>query len=149
MLVMGLYVTRTLERHAVENLEATLLRSARLVHDALDAATGRPPAASETQAVAERYAAALGGRVTVIGADGTVLADSARDVEQVREMENHAARPEVRSALAGGVGSDVRRSRTLDVGMLYVAIPLEGPSRPRGVIRLAVPLTEVERASAA
>ncbi len=149
MLVMGLYVTRTLERHAVENLEATLLRSARLVHDALDAAPGRPPAGSEAQAIAARYAVALGARVTVIGVDGVVLADSARDVERVREMENHAARPEVRSALAGGVGSDVRRSRTLDVAMLYVAIPLEGPSRPRGVIRLAVPLAELERASAA
>src|SRR5262249_25270523 len=53
------------------------------------------------------------------------------------------------AALAGGIGSDVRRSRILGVDMLYVAVPLEGPGRPGGAVRLSVPLTEVAKASAA
>src|SRR5207247_3133755 len=114
----------------------------RLAHDGL-AAAARP---EDVQPLVERYAATLEARVTVIAADGTVLGDSERDPRGVREMENHAGRPEVQAALAGGVGSDVRRSRTLDVDMLYVAIPFRGPAG--GVLRLAVPLTEVARLAA-
>ncbi|MGH7266772.1 MAG: ATP-binding protein, partial [Candidatus Rokuibacteriota bacterium] len=118
------------------------------VHDLLAPDGGPPGPAAEVQRRVERYAATLGTRVTVVGADGTVLGDSELESEAVRAMENHASRPEVRAALAGAIGSDVRRSRTLDVEMLYVAIPLEGPSRPRGAIRLAVPLTELARTTA-
>ena len=39
-------------------------------------------------------------------------------------MENHAGRPEVRAALAGEVGVAVRRSRTVGVEYLYVAVPM-------------------------
>ena len=69
--------------------------------------------------------------MTVIGADGTVLAES--DRETVREMENHAGRPEVRQALAGAVGSDVRRSASLGRDLLYVAVPLEREGRRQAV----------------
>jgi two-component system, OmpR family, phosphate regulon sensor histidine kinase PhoR len=148
MLVMGLYVTRALERHTVESLKVGLVTSARLVHDLLLPPGGQLPGAEPMQRLVERYAATLGTRVTVIAADGTVLGDSEREPAGVPAMENHAGRPEVQAALGGGIGSDVRRSRTLGVDMLYVAVPLEGPSRPRGAVRLAVPLTEVAKASA-
>jgi two-component system phosphate regulon sensor histidine kinase PhoR len=142
MLVMGLYVARALERLAVDNLTAGLVTSARLVHDAFGS-PGTPP---DIQPLVARYAARAGARVTVIAIDGTVLGDSEHDPET---MENHLARPEVQAALSGGTGTAVRRSRTVGVDLLYVAIPLEGPSRPRGVVRLAVPLTEVAREAAA
>jgi two-component system phosphate regulon sensor histidine kinase PhoR len=142
MLVMGIYVARALERLAVENLTAGLVTSARLVHDALGAAA----AGSEIQGLVTRYASRAGARVTVIGIDGTVLGDSDPDPES---MENHLGRPEVQAALSGATGTAVRRSGTLGVDFLYVAIPLEGPSRPRGVVRLAVPLTELAREAAA
>src|ERR1035438_4261428 len=50
-------------------------------------------------------------RVTVIARDGTVLADSQ---PAPATMDNHAARPEVRQALAGATGAAVRHSATLD-----------------------------------
>jgi two-component system, OmpR family, phosphate regulon sensor histidine kinase PhoR len=141
MLVMGLYAARALERLAVENLTAGLVTSARLVHDPLAAAA--PP---EIQSLVTRYAARAGARVTVIAIDGTVLGDSGHEPES---MENHLARPEVQAALTGATGTAVRRSRTLGVDFLYVAIPLEGSSRPRGVVRLAVPIAELAREAAA
>jgi len=144
--IMGIYVTRILERQAVDNVRAGLITSARLVRDALVLPAGDSRPAADLQRLVERYAAAVGARLTVIAADGAVLADSARDPET---MENHGARPEVLAALAGGAGSDVRQSRTLDVAMLYVAVPFEGASRPSGVVRLALPLTEVSKGSAA
>jgi two-component system phosphate regulon sensor histidine kinase PhoR len=66
-------------------------------------------------------------RVTVVGADGTVLADNQNDLSK---MENHLTRPEIASALAGRVGHDVRRSRTEGIDQLYVAVPATYLGRP-------------------
>ncbi len=142
---MALYVAPILERRVVESLREGLLTSARLVEEALRPAIDQapwPPAGLPD--LVDRYARTVGARLSVIAADGRVLADSAHDPGT---MENHATRPEVAAALAGGPGSDVRRSRTLEVPMLYVAVPLEGPDRPRAVIRLAMPLTAVSHAA--
>ncbi|BCO10766.1 hypothetical protein GF1_31420 [Desulfolithobacter dissulfuricans] len=71
-------------------------------------------------------------RITVVTADGTVLADSN---ENPAHMDNHAGRPELREALAGRTGSSLRFSKTLGQTMLYVAIPiqfLESPPEPCG-----------------
>src|SRR5258705_12808489 len=57
-------------------------------------------------------------RVTAVGRDGHVMADSEADVAH---MENHAGRPEIAAALAGRVGSDTRLSNTVGVKFLYVA----------------------------
>ncbi len=146
VLVMGVYVSRALEAQSVARLQGTLVTQAGLLHDVfaplLDGASG----ASGVQARAQRYARILGGRVTVIAADGTVLAES--DRESVREIENHAERPEVRQALAGGIGSAVRRSATVQRDLLYVAVPLERAGRPRAVLRLALPTQDVDDARA-
>jgi two-component system phosphate regulon sensor histidine kinase PhoR len=78
-----------------------------------------------------------GARITVIAPDGRVLCDSEADPDQ---MENHAARPEIAAALKGNQGTSSRRSPTVGVESLYVAVPL-----PAGVLRLAMPLADVEQ----
>ncbi len=59
-------------------------------------------------------------RLTIVSADGTVLADS--DVDPA-SMDNHADRPEIQAALQGQTGSDRRDSQTEGVEQLYVAVP--------------------------
>jgi two-component system phosphate regulon sensor histidine kinase PhoR len=147
MVVMGLYVANVLETHALETLKSGLVTEARLLHDAIAPALARQAPPERVQELAEKYGAKLRARVTVIAEDGTVLADSERDLEGVRRMENHAARPEVRAALASGLGSHVRRSRTLDLEMLYVAVPVEDGREARGVLRLALPMSQVAQAA--
>lgn len=80
-------------------------------------------------------ARAAGARLTVIAPDGKVLLDSEADPSR---MENHGNRPEVKEALQGRVGSNLRGSATLGTNFLYVAAPV-----PAGAARFAVPLTEV------
>jgi two-component system phosphate regulon sensor histidine kinase PhoR len=145
-LVMGVYVSRALEEQAVARLRHRLASEARLLRDPLAAVLDLRPGATEAQALAQRYAALLGARVTVIAADGAVLAES--DRASVLEIESHAGRPEVRRALAGEVGSDIRRSATVGRDLLYLAVPLERAGRPTAVLRLAVPTDDVERARA-
>jgi two-component system phosphate regulon sensor histidine kinase PhoR len=144
--VMGLYVSRVLEAQAVERLEASLALQARLLREGFLPLVPAGPRAPALQEAVRRAAAELGAQVTLIRADGTVLAES--DREFVREIEGHAERPEVRTALAGGVGSAVRRSATVGRDFLYVAVPLDAPGGPVGVLRLARPTDEVYRARA-
>lgn len=73
-------------------------------------------------------------RLTVVARDGQVLADSASDPEK---MDNHASRPEIARAMQGYRGVSKRRSATLGLDMLYVAIPTDP------VIRAARPVSEV------
>ena len=61
-------------------------------------------------------------------------------VEDLPRVENHAGRPEVRAALAGRVGRDLRTSATIGQSLLYVALPIADGGRTIGVIRVALPL---------
>jgi two-component system, OmpR family, phosphate regulon sensor histidine kinase PhoR len=92
---------------------------------------------------AQRLAGDSGIRVTLLRADGVVLADSSLDPDQVRAAENHLHRPEVQAALAGGRGMHVRRSTTTGQPYVYVARTLSGPRGETLVLRLAEPLEQL------
>lgn len=89
-----------------------------------------------------RLAADAGARLTLIGPNGQVLADSQEDPAR---MEDHSGRPEVATALAGREGLARHFSRTLGRNMLYAAAPVPGGG-PVAVARLALPLDEVRAA---
>ncbi len=139
----GLYLTRALETFAVDTLEARLAGIGRLLHDEARALVVRNAPPAEIHAFAVRAARPTASRITVIAADGRVLGDSEVAVEDLPRVENHGTRPEVRAALAGGVGRDRRTSATINVSLLYVALPIVDGGRPIGVIRVALPLTAV------
>jgi two-component system phosphate regulon sensor histidine kinase PhoR len=72
------------------------------------------------QQIATKLAETTGVRITIVGSDGTVLADSD---ENPAEMENHRNRPEIAAALVNRIGTDRRVSRTEGSEQLYVAVP--------------------------
>jgi hypothetical protein len=78
----------------------------------------------ETQATPQQFVeelvASTNLRVTIVAADGVVLADNEEDAAG---MENHADRPEVMTALSGEPGSDRRVSATQGAERIYVAVP--------------------------
>jgi two-component system phosphate regulon sensor histidine kinase PhoR len=86
--------------------------------------------------IAAQEGLAAGARATIIDASGKVLADSESNPAN---MENHASRKEFVAALSGKTGENERRSATLGVPFLYVAVPVSG-----GAVRLAYPLSDVE-----
>ncbi len=85
--------------------------------------------------------AASGARVTVIAADGRVLADSQADSQT---MENHANRPEVLEAMARGEGRSTRHSVTVNRDLLYYAVRQNASGGPSAVLRFALPLETVD-----
>lgn len=80
-------------------------------------------------------------RITVILPDGRVIADSDATAS---EMENHRDRPEVQQALEGKIGSAIRHSSTIFSDLLYVALPVYQHNQMAFVLRLAIPLNELE-----
>lgn len=60
-------------------------------------------------------------------------------------LENHSNRPEILAALRENIGISKRYSATLKQNMLYVALPLIKKGQLCGTVRLALPLTEVEK----
>jgi len=139
-LVAGLYLSQGLERVAVESVEARLGTAVRVLHDEARTALGAGAQAGSAQAFAERVARPTAARVTLIAPDGRVVADSDQNPEGIASMENHAGRPEVRAALAGGLGRDVRRSTTVGAPLIYVAAAVTNAGRIVAVLRLAAPV---------
>lgn len=96
------------------------------------------------QQIADRLVARSDLRLTIVAADGSVLADSAGTVS---EMANHADRPEIESALAGRTGTDRRLSATQGDEELYVAVPGALDGTPVA-LRVSQPVTEIEAVAA-
>ena len=106
--VVGILMFRSREMDAARNTLQELL----VLMDAQSAIT-------EPEALAQQFhAAAPDKRLTIIDADGTVLADTDADAST---LEDHNSRPEVAQAEATGWGEAVRQSDTMGTSMLYVA----------------------------
>src|SRR5467141_1369276 len=143
MIAAGIYLNHALEAFAVDALEARLATAARLLHDDARALLVRPAPPAAARAFAVRAAAPTGARVTLIALDGLVLGDSEVEVAELPRLENHRDRPEVRAALAGGIGRDLRTSASVGAPLLYTALPVRDGPRTVGVLRLALPLSVV------
>jgi len=103
--------------------------------------TIQDPAVENLDALAQRWSSLLEARVTIIGADGTVLGES----DGVREqMDNHLNRPEVQQALATGEGVSSRFSQTLQAEMMYAAVPVVVAGDTIAVARVGLTLEQIE-----
>jgi two-component system phosphate regulon sensor histidine kinase PhoR len=114
---------------------------ARLIHLHALPVTGAAPQTPEEVAALNTWVAAnasSGVRISVIAADGRVLADSQ---SEAATMENHAERPEVLAALRNGEGRDARQSATIGTPLLYYAVREDLPGGTPVVLRLALPMT--------
>ncbi len=154
-LTLGLAVAGWLMLGSIEQLELARAEDALAARSSLTAQSlgpllrqttlNRPDLFATLQPAVRELGLQARVRVTVIGADGTVLADSAVPDHAVPTMENHLARPEVQQALAKGYGVDIRRSDTIGLQLFYFARTLvPADSSPTTVVRLALPLTTLE-----
>lgn len=114
-------------RNPIERLvQDRLEREARLV--AIDWSVSQDP-----DALADTAGAVLGVRVTLVAPDGRVVGDSDESADQLAQLENHGARPEIREALESGAGRARRVSASVGRDQLYSAV-----RAPLGVVRLSI-----------
>ncbi len=98
-------------------------------------------ASGDLEALITDFGRKTAARITVIGPDGRVLADSEREP---RDMENHLFRPEIQASLRGETQTSIRRSSTLKADMMYASIPLRSEGRVVGALRLSLFLKDIE-----
>jgi two-component system, OmpR family, phosphate regulon sensor histidine kinase PhoR len=122
---------RVLAAEFIDSLTRSLASEATAARRALSAEG--PALQSEATSLGQE----LDVRITVIRTNGVVLADSTRDPST---MENHAGRPEVRTALEGELGVASRTSETTGEPYRYVALPPEDGR----IVRVALPLSIVQ-----
>jgi two-component system phosphate regulon sensor histidine kinase PhoR len=138
------YQIHTLEQRLTDEVIGNLFISAHLAR--LMASREVHDITADAPSVASAIGREIGVRTTIIDKDGEVVGDSDVPPERLGELDNHASRPEVRDALLKRRGHAIRYSATVKANMLYVALPLPPSDAPAGVLRLARPLADLERA---
>jgi len=140
---VGFLLVRNL---VMADADESLLARAKIV-----AETFRPlvaDSAPERERIAregDRLGKEIGGRITVVLPDGTVVADSAVGTAGVPGMENHAHHPEIRDALSGTTGFSLRRSITVREEQRYAALPIAIGGKIAGAARASVPSAALTR----
>lgn len=131
--LLGSLLLGRMENHLLQEIQRGLEMKTLFLRDLV---TQQP--ASSLQQMIGRLAEEAKARITLIRADGVVLADSA---EQPEKMENHLDRAEVQQAEAAGVGVSTRFSGTVHEPMMYVA--RRNDSGPIRYVRIALSLETV------
>jgi len=135
-LLMGYYLSSSLRTVFESEIEDQLYTSALLAKSYMLVS----PQRGNYIELANEIGKTLDVRVTLIDKDGTVLGDSELTPEGIAAVENHSDRPEVMAARESGRGTSIRRSATVGVPFIYVAVKLDDGS----VLRVARPLEPVE-----
>jgi two-component system phosphate regulon sensor histidine kinase PhoR len=141
LVVVDFHLTRYIAHREVQTVEQRLEAEGRILQTE---AANVPPSQLEDWArqAAERSRA----RITIVDPKGVALADSHHDPET---MENHATRPEIVAAYRDGMGSSTRHSVTINQDLCYLALRLSYQNEPGYILRLAVPLGDVDSSVAA
>jgi signal transduction histidine kinase len=142
LLVLEIPLGVTLARSDRDQITAEVERDARVlatfVEDTLEGL-----ASADLQAYADQYEARTGGRVVVVDADGTSVADSAASSDDApRDFSQN--RPEIQRALAGELATGTRHSRTLGENLLYVAVPVASSGQVYGAVRITYPIGRID-----
>jgi two-component system, OmpR family, phosphate regulon sensor histidine kinase PhoR len=144
LLAVDYFAERALRRDYERTAYSQLTAVAGIAQARASALPALPAARREDVAKLNEWVsqmAASGSRVTLIGSDGQVLAESQSDSQT---MENHAGRPEVREALAKGSGRAIRHSVTVNRDLLYYAVRHDVGTGPPIILRFALPIETVD-----
>ena len=138
-LPLSLFSSRTIEKHLTAVLKRDMEKIVRTILPLAADLGDTPLLDKEIDSMGE----AIRTRITIIGRDGRVWADSTNDPET---LENHKNRIEIRQALLKGTGYSVRYSDTEEKKMLYVALPFPAGAlgeEARGVVRASLYLEDI------
>ncbi|MDD3274519.1 MAG: ATP-binding protein [Candidatus Omnitrophica bacterium] len=142
---VAFFLDKHLEEGALVQIKSALANEARLIESRVSDSPSILGSPERLDSLCRDLGRRIDSRITIIGMDGRVLADSGVPFLRVGELENHGARPEVAKALKDGMGQEIRYSATLKIDMLYLALPIKAAGRNAGILRLALPLTSVQK----
>jgi len=141
LLAVTTYGSRSLRRFFIDNTINDLEARAILIRPEIKRLLLLEDEREDVDSAVKRLGTEADTRITVIMPDGRVIGDSQHDTA---DMDNHRTRPEVIDVLEGGMGSSSRYSVTLQLKMMYVAVPILHEDRIIGVLRTSTPLTVID-----
>ena len=148
LLVVYVAMRLTLPPYLTRQIESDLRRDAYVMRDGFESQLrARNTALADINRFSHELSKQTGLRITVIAKDGTVIGESDKPESELKNIENHLQRPEVQQAIHEGVGSTTRRSDTVGVDLLYVAVPVRDDPAV-GVVRVAMPLVQIQHITA-
>jgi methyl-accepting chemotaxis protein len=139
-ILIGMLVARHIERTALQEEAHVLQAKAVLLRELVTPALDRAPDPA-LQVRVRALGQEIGTRLTVIRADGMVIADSDEDPAI---MANHASRSEIVEADRQGVGMAQRYSQTVRTTMFYLALPVRIDHRLLGYVRASRALSRID-----
>ena len=142
---VAFFLDKNLEEKSLQDIKSFLVNEANLIESQVSTEDLKKENFDFLEALVKSLGPRIKSRITIVNNQGKVLADSEKSQVEALKMESHADRPEIRLALAGNIGEEIRYSSTLKIDMLYVALPIRDKGQILGVVRLALPLSNVQR----
>jgi two-component system phosphate regulon sensor histidine kinase PhoR len=118
LLVFGIVLSLSFKSFYLDQTANELARVASIIKDEI---THKNIDSLQYNSTFSNYENLTGIRITLVRFDGKVLADSKANSTS---MDNHGDRQEIKEAKTGKRGISVRKSPTLDVEFMYVALPI-------------------------
>ena len=143
--LVAFFLDKNLEDNSLRDLKFSLVNQAQLIESQISTKSIIQAEMPVLETLVKDLSSKIKSRITIVDTKGQVLADSEKTLSEIPNMENHAARPEVKLALTGLAGGEIRYSSTLRMNMLYVAVPIKPKEGIIGVIRVALPLANIEK----
>ena len=144
MAFVHVYLERAMRNFLISHMGDTLEREVRLAANIWERSMPSDSSFKAADALADDLGRELALRATFINGSGKVLGDSKVGLDSIPFMENHGNRSEVLQAREAHFGRRLRYSATLKQEMLYVARLISRSGGGSSVMRLAMPLREVE-----
>ncbi|WP_372882316.1 ATP-binding protein [Psychromonas sp.] len=142
-LVVSVLVSRQITENTLQDIRDSLSIRAQFLAELSKSAFQNPlqdPAAMQQKVV--ELGRNTQSRLSLIKNDGTVLADSHQSPEKT---DNHADRPEIIEARKQGTATSTRFSQTVNQQMTYFAQTVSNEQKTLGFVRVALPLTTVDK----
>jgi signal transduction histidine kinase len=140
LIALGIPLTVNLQRRAATEVKNQALIQAQGVASQIGPDNITRP--RELDALVDEAAAQLGGRIIVVDADGTLVADSAGPAN-IDQNYDTPGRPEIGHALEGTPFSEVRDSLDLGHDIIATAVPVQSEGELLGAVRLTRSVQQV------
>jgi two-component system phosphate regulon sensor histidine kinase PhoR len=138
------YISSHLKDRLLQQVADRLAKHAFLLKGVIEKEYADRRPSYELDTLVKTMAKDLNERITFIDYEGTVIADTKIAPEDLKSIEDHSRRPEFIEAFKTSRGMAIRYSTTLKMDMMYLAVKVASRGEFLGVIRVSVPLTQVD-----
>lgn len=148
LLIAGVMTVQSLEQRYLTQFGDALEAKVQLVEYGFQPLflSSSLPTSSSLQETARDLGNRASARVTLVAADGAVLADSAVRDADLSAVESHTSRPEIQQALSTGQGRDIRPSHTTGERTMYRAVLMQlSRNASPLVVRVGLPMVVLDR----